>query len=390
MPFFSDSSFGDSQRFSFERIIIYVIVGAVLLTVLFVSYLFFTRGTKRIDLATPHGGEEWGIGEVREITWKARGVERIGIALFKDQTVEWIAQDIAASAEKYDWQIYPGHAYGSNYWLAVFEYPWQKGNAIAYSAGSFAIVYPETASCDALSVQNGWPFVPSDLPGLRRVFITQEDYAGNLGGLEGADAKCQEAAAAQELDGMWHAFLGGEDNNELAVERLKQTPRQQEGVFIEATPSATLLRQATCHRLVAKDFDTFVGRLSAPVQQNERELSKTFFDRLSQVWLGKLDQQSKRNCVVLGEARRYRSLAESYSLTTTCQNWTQAETFVSGYPVPFGASKPTFPTCFTPQGQVTDAVAVGGMVVGLTEQTTFTPGEGDYCSNKRRLLCIEE
>ncbi len=41
----------------------------------------------------------------------------------------------------------------------------------------------------------------------KRVFITAADFSGNLGGLEGADATCTEAAAAAGLGGTWLAWL---------------------------------------------------------------------------------------------------------------------------------------------------------------------------------------
>lgn len=40
-----------------------------------------------------------------------------------------------------------------------------------------------------------------------RVFLTSTDYNGNLGGLSGADAKCQERANLAKLGGIWKAWL---------------------------------------------------------------------------------------------------------------------------------------------------------------------------------------
>jgi hypothetical protein len=44
--------------------------------------------------------------------------------------------------------------------------------------------------------------------GVRRVFVTSKTYSTNLGGLDGADAKCQAAADAAKLGGTWRAWLG--------------------------------------------------------------------------------------------------------------------------------------------------------------------------------------
>jgi hypothetical protein len=47
----------------------------------------------------------------------------------------------------------------------------------------------------------------------KRVFLTSTTYTGNLGGLAGADAKCQARANAGKLGGTWRAWLsvGGTD-----------------------------------------------------------------------------------------------------------------------------------------------------------------------------------
>lgn len=52
----------------------------------------------------------------------------------------------------------------------------------------------------------------------KRVFITSLAYDGNLGGLVGADAKCQTRADAAKLDGTWKAWLS--DDNTSASSRL--------------------------------------------------------------------------------------------------------------------------------------------------------------------------
>jgi PKD repeat protein len=51
-----------------------------------------------------------------------------------------------------------------------------------------------------------------------RVFITSGVFQGNLGGLIGADQKCQAAADAANLGGVWTAWLSDENND--AVDRI--------------------------------------------------------------------------------------------------------------------------------------------------------------------------
>lgn len=116
---------------------------------------------------------------------------------------------------------------------------------------------------------------------------------------------------------------------------------------------------------------------------------------MKNLWLGRLDENSKKNCTTIVAAllAPYKPLAEKYSFTTTCQNWTQENKLVQGYPVPGGEPKPSFPTCYTLAGKSTDAVALGGLSSGLTgedKDTAFTLYQGKYCDTQQKLLCIEE
>ena len=58
---------------------------------------------------------------------------------------------------------------------------------------------------------------PTPIPA-KKVFITSTTYNGNLGGLSGADAKCQARATAADLGGNWKAWLS--DNTTSASSRL--------------------------------------------------------------------------------------------------------------------------------------------------------------------------
>lgn len=383
------------EKFTIERNLIYVLIAAILIVFGFLFYLFFGQLTKNIQVLTPNGGEEWEINLAHKITWKSRGVERVGIVLFKGEEPKWIAKNVNAKLGEYEWKIYPGQKYGDDYWLAVFEYPWQKGNKIDYSDGAFAVTYSELVSCDDLSVENEWPFLASDLPNLRRVFITEESFSGNLDGLEGANQKCQEEAEKQGFDGKWHAFIGGDSDEDLAIERLKRTARKTDGIFITASPAAVLIRGATCHRLLGKNFDEFLAKLSDLVIINEEKLEKGFLEDLEDVWLGRVDEKSKKNCTSVGfsPSSTYKPRADNYSFTTTCQNWTKETKVVEGYPVPSGEPKPSFPTCYTATGEFTDAVGLAGLSSALSgggKDAAFTPYEGKYCNTRQKLLCIEE
>jgi len=383
------------EKFTAEKSLLYTAIAAILIVAALVFYLFVVYSKESIQVLTPNGAEEWEIGQTYEITWKAKGIEKVGIVLFKGAEPKWIAENIDAGLGKYEWKIYPGQEYGSGFWIVVLEYPWREGNEIDYSDGPFAITFPEMASCDYLSVEQEWLYLPNDLPNLRRVFITKETYTGNLDGFEGADEICQTEADTQGFEGVWHAFIGGDSDEDSAVERLKRTYNGTGGVFISAEPSATIIRGATCHRLLAKDFEEFLTRLSDSVIINEEKFEQGFLQDMKNLWLGRINKESKKNCAGIAAALSdyYKSLVEKYSFTITCQNWTQGDKYVGGYPVPDGQPKPSFPACYTSAGQYTDAVALGGLASGTTgkdKDEVFVLNEGKYCDNKQKLLCIEE
>ena len=380
-----------TQRYRLEKILFIILVVAIVAVFAFIFYLIFTKGMKKITLISPIGGEEWVIGNTYEIKWKARGIDKVGIVLFHEKEAEWIAKNYDAKKGVYRWKIYPGQKCGGGYWIAVFEYPWQKRSKIAYSKGPFSISYSQFVSCDALSVQYEWPFLPSDLPNLRRVFITQQSYRGNLGGLEGADKICQKEAEAQGFGGKWHAFIGGDGDEETAIKRLERTPRGTEGIFVEARQSSQLIRGATCHRLLGRNFTEFLDKLLASTEVNKGKFSDEFFQNLSNLWLGRVGDKSKKNCIpIYADLKNpYKPLAEKYSFTSTCQNWTKDTNFVENYPYEKGKLKPQFPTCYTETGTFTEAVALAGLSSGIVNDR-FVLSQGKSCDLPQKLLCIEE
>ncbi len=386
-----------SEKFTLEKTLIYVVIAAVVVTFVFIFYLLVLNFSKNIEIQSPVGGENWEIGKTYEVRWKARGgIDKVGIVLFKGEEPKWIAKDVLASLGRYEWTIYPGQDYGDDYWMAVFQYPWKPGNKIAYSSGAFAIVFSELGSCEGASLQNEWPLIPSDYPNARRVFITSQAYNGNLDGLAGADQKCQQEAEQMNLEGTWKAFLGGDDENEIATKRLARGPRKTDGVFVEATVSSTLTRGATCHRLLGKDISEFIAKLSDPIVINEEKISSDFLSNLKNVWLGRLDERSAENCTTIASNINQLSLplAQKYSFTTTCQNWTKGTGLADGYPVPFGSPKPAFPRCYTKEGKATDAVGIAALAMGTTggakNADALTPFQGKLCNVPQKLICIEE
>jgi hypothetical protein len=57
----------------------------------------------------------------------------------------------------------------------------------------------------------------------KRVFVTSSKFTGNLGGLVGADAKCQDLADGAGLSGIWKAWLS--DATETAANRLTHSTK---------------------------------------------------------------------------------------------------------------------------------------------------------------------
>jgi len=386
------------EKFGMEKVLFLVIIIAVLVVAGIMFFIFSGHSSKNVELLGPLGKEEWEIGQSYKITWEAEGVERIGIVLFNKLEPEWIAEGIPAGQGEYEWRILPGHDYGPNFWIAVFEYPWRKGNKISYSISSFSITFPEMASCDAMSTQEEWPFLASDGPNIRKAFITEEKFNGDLDGFDGADEKCQIAAAEAGYTGEWTAFIGGGASDNTAIKRLEATPRALEGVFVDAEPEATLLRGATCHRILGKNFIDFLSKFSDLEILNKERVRKEFLSKMDEIWLGRVDENSIRTCLYIPTS--YGSFGvdvyEQYSYSVSCQDWTYGGKMVSEYNR-YKDPDENFPTCFTPAGEATYAVASGGLSSDLIKlkkedevKSYFLTDSGKYCSVKQRILCIQD
>jgi len=378
------------MEFPVKKIIIAVII--IIVVGIGVFIYFRSIGEKNLRVVSPNGGEILRAGQTYQITWKARKIGKVGIMLIKgeeNKESKWIAKDISAGKKSYNWQVFTWEAPGQDYKIALLEYPWQEGNFYDYSDETFTIIGPKFASCDILSTEAEWPFIPSDFPNLRKVFITKEEWPGNLGGLEGADQKCQEEAEKIGLKGgTWKAFLG--DDTTFATDRLKL-----EGIFVEATSSTILPEGKTCYRLYGKNFNEFFKKLSEPLAINQEKFDEDFLNDLGNIWLGRINNESKKDCIAIFSTSPYYDPTKNYTFTTTCQNWTTDRGAVAGYP-PEPNKTVEFPACYTPQGVRVDAVKLGGLGSGLLgkeregEIPTFTSSLGKSCSLSQKLLCIEQ
>lgn len=68
----------------------------------------------------------------------------------------------------------------------------------------------------------------------KRAFLTSQKYKGNLGGIEGADEKCQELAEAAGQCGEWRAFLSDSTTraHDHAITNEEATYERLDGVVV--------------------------------------------------------------------------------------------------------------------------------------------------------------
>lgn len=90
----------------------------------------------------------------------------------------------------------------------------------------------------------------------KTVFVTSESYSGNLGGLDGADEKCQELAVYEDIDGIFKAWLSDDTGSSPAQSRF--THSEGDYVLVDGT-------------VVAKGWiDLTDGSLSVPIDVDEK------------------------------------------------------------------------------------------------------------------------
>ena len=372
------------MTFNFKKIIPWAVLALIIAA--FGGWLIYRfTAEKSLRLTAPEGREVWRANDTFQITWKSRNISRVGIILIRGaagQDVQWIAQDVSARRGSFEWQIFVWEEPRKDYKIAIFEYPWKQGNLIDRSDDFFTILGPQFASCDSLSTVAEWPFIPSDFPDLRKVFITSGTWSGNLERLEGADRICQSEAAQKGLDGNWKAFLG--DDTNFAVDRLNL-----QGIFVEAESAGLLPENKTCHRLLGSNFNDFFKKLSDPLALNRGKFDESFLQDLQNVWLGRITKESLRECTaIFFEQFPPRQLERNYSFTTTCQNWTIGLETALGYP-PSPGQEVEFPACFTPAGVRTSAVGLACLASGLQGQL-LTTSLGNSCDTAQKLLCVQQ
>jgi len=157
---------------------------------------------------------------------------------------------------------------------------------------SHKLVYPGSDSPETASSLDNNCNRQKDLE-MGTIFVTSKKYHGNLGGLDGADEKCQEAAQSPdiELGGMWIAFLSTSRTD--AIDRLPDTS------YFNAN-----------NILIGKNkTDLFKGWIEDEIKFTE--FGKKSYDY---VWTGS------------GEDGRYHKPIES----TTCSDWSSDDSSMRG------------------------------------------------------------
>jgi hypothetical protein len=211
-----------------------------------------------------------------------------------------------------------------------------------------------------------------------------------LGGLSGADKICQSEADQLNLSGTWQAFLGGDTAEETAMQRLAQGPRKSDGVFVSSQIAGTLINGLTCHRFLGQGFSSVLSRFLTPSLVVAKQSDTAFMESLAGVWLGRIDDKSRDSCTPIQSllSSNDKALREKYSSTVTCQDW-KVELGVISNP---GADGSPLPSCYTSQGKYTTAIGIAGLSSIKTDgsQSYLSYTQGDLCSSKKKLICVEE
>jgi len=345
-----------------------IVLGIVLLA----SFLFSGKSVLVKDVP---GQEKFKAGEPYTVAWTAKNVGRVGIVLFNGTKPQWIAQNIAASSGRYVWNSYAYQEAGTDYRVAVFEYPWRKGNAIAYSTSPIEILGQKYVSCDDYAVEQSWPFLPDNYPNIRKVFITAGTFSGNLGGLEGADLACKNEAEKAGYSGNYVAFIGTDSLS--ATERITKP-----GAFVEAEPIGTLAEGRKCNRFIAGTVQKLLDKTRLTKSLGQVELSDTFYRRLGDTWFGRRTASTDTKCLQVSMMGVVGAFSGSY----TCQNWTTNKRQVYTGTVPAEAD---LPRCYDSEGKNLQANYYGAVASSFDEKGAYAIG-GDTCDSSHRLMCVEQ
>jgi len=341
-----------------------LILGAILL-------FNFILSSKSISLAP--GELSFQAGQTYEIKWNSANVNRVGIVLFGGKEPKWIAYNYPAGAKKYVWQTDPYEVAGAEYRFAVFEYPWKKGNAIAYSPAMITVIGQKYVSCDSYSVEQGWIHLPDKHPGILRAFITSSTYGGDLGGFAGADEKCNQEARKNGYQGGYIALLG--DDEQSARERV-----QKDGIFVNAAIVGQSAEGRACHRFIAENIQRLLDKTKLSRETAQIQFGNVFNQGFGNLWLGRMTAAIGAKCLLLGTDKDGQAM---FSNGYTCQNWTVGKRLIAQ------SSDPNLTRCYDSAGKNLVAAYYGAATVAVNDQGGYIVSSST-CDAKRRLLCVEQ
>jgi Protein of unknown function (DUF1554) len=120
---------------------------------------------------------------------KVTGLSGTGLVLQNNGGDDLVVN--ASGTHDFDTRVTSGHPYA----VTLKTLPTPSGERCDITSTASGIVVDEDVDVSVTCDRRNW------------VFVTSARYSGNLGGLAGADAKCQERAAAAGLSGTFKAWL---------------------------------------------------------------------------------------------------------------------------------------------------------------------------------------
>lgn len=361
------------EQSAFKKYRVLIVVGLIVLIMAVMIAATMLLAKRTLNLLEDNKPVSLKPGETYTIKWAAGKVDRVSILLYSASDVQWIARDIPANPSVYDWKLFAYQRPGNDFRIVVFEYPWKDGNLVSYSSKKIEILGSKYTSCEDYSVEAEFPYIASNYEGLKKVFISKNGYKGDLGGFEGADKKCNAEAQKLGYSGNYIAFLG---NDEVSAKERITVP----GVFVLAEASSSLVEGTTCHRLLASNAEKLVEKFALAGETAKIQFSDDFTKNFRLIWVGRLTQNSKKNCVPIGSDQ------ENYSYTLTCQNWSQSKEKIYTGSVPDFAG---LDRCYNDAGKSIPANFVGAFSTVVANDGSIGLA-GRSCNGALRLFCVEQ
>jgi hypothetical protein len=358
---------------AYKKYGVLIVVGMIVLILAIVLSATFFLSKRTLLLLEGKAAGPVKAGDSVPIKWSAAKVDRVGIILISNTEVSWVARDLPASQGSFDWKTFVYQKPGSDFKIAIFEYPWKEGNLVSYSKKNIEILGAKYTSCEDLSVQAEFPFIASNYENVKKTFITASGYSGDLGGLQGADKKCQAEAVKLGYKGNYIAFIG--DDSVSAQERLKKP-----GAYILALGALSLVEGTTCHRLLAENTEKLVEKFTLSAESAKIKLDEEFLKSFGRIWVGRLTANLRKDCLMID-----RSQAD-FSYSVTCQNWSQSKEKIYTGNVPDFAG---LERCYSDAGKSIPANFIGAYA-SVVASDGATGLIGRSCNSALRLLCVEQ